>query len=156
VSKKLIYQNIVMEIGKSITQLREKTGISQKELSEYIGIRVNQLKNYERGINQMSIDKLFHISRHFGKTLDFFVKEVMGNEGIKMNNQDEDADENELLTPKEILKKYGLSFAELEEMSNTPQFPRHYITHTGGLLYSKMRVEAFLKEKGKDNSNEDF
>jgi transcriptional regulator with XRE-family HTH domain len=63
------------EVGKIIKEIREENGISRKELSEYIGISDYQLAKYEKGLDRISIERLFNISKYFKKSLDFFIKE---------------------------------------------------------------------------------
>jgi hypothetical protein len=58
---------------------------------------------------------------------------------------------DELLTRQEISWKYNIPCEDFEEIRKTPQFPKHYLTQTGGWMYPKKEIEAFLKEhKGKN------
>jgi hypothetical protein len=62
----------------------------------------------------------------------------------KMNKQKKCR--GELFTESEIQYDYRLTYEEIKEMIKNPKFPRHFITQTGGWMYPKDEVEAFLKE----------
>lgn len=52
-------------IGKKILFYRKKNGLSVNELSEVIGISPQQQSRYERGINRITLDRLFQYATYF-------------------------------------------------------------------------------------------
>ena len=55
--------NIATVIGSRILSLREKRGLSQSELGERLGISYQQVQKYEKGLSQLSIERLFQCAR---------------------------------------------------------------------------------------------
>ncbi|HEM6857805.1 TPA: helix-turn-helix transcriptional regulator [Providencia rettgeri] len=52
-------------IGKKILFYRKTNGLSINELSEVIGISPQQQSRYERGINRITLDRLFQYATYF-------------------------------------------------------------------------------------------
>lgn len=52
-------------IGKKILFYRKTSGLSVNELSEVIGISPQQQSRYERGVNRISLDRLFQYATYF-------------------------------------------------------------------------------------------
>ena len=50
---------------KKIKKIREKYGLSQKELGKVIGVNDRAVGNYERGIRRLSVDKAKKLGKHF-------------------------------------------------------------------------------------------
>lgn len=50
---------------KKIKKIREKYGLSQKELGEVIGVNDRAVGNYERGIRNLSVDKAKKLGKYF-------------------------------------------------------------------------------------------
>lgn len=51
------------EIGSRIRKYREERGLSQKELSELIGVSNSRVSNWEQGLNRPDADMLADICR---------------------------------------------------------------------------------------------
>ncbi len=51
------------EIGMRIRKYREKSGLSQKELAELIGVSNSRISNWEQGINRPDADILADLCR---------------------------------------------------------------------------------------------
>lgn len=68
-----MYYYNVQESGKRIKNLREKTGMTQEELSEKLNITKNAYQKIERGANGAKIDTLTELANIFNETLDYIV-----------------------------------------------------------------------------------
>jgi transcriptional regulator with XRE-family HTH domain len=53
-------------IGKNLRFLREKAGLTQKELAFILEITFQQVQKYERGENRFPVEKLHALKKHFG------------------------------------------------------------------------------------------
>lgn len=54
-----------------LKELREQTGLSQKEIAQRIGIEYQNYNKYELGINEPSVDTLKLIADYYGISLDY-------------------------------------------------------------------------------------
>ncbi|WP_193016396.1 helix-turn-helix domain-containing protein [Proteus sp. FME41] len=59
-------------IGKKIAYYRTMNGLTLSELAEIIGISQQQQSRYERGINRVSLDRLYQYARAFDICLSQF------------------------------------------------------------------------------------
>ena len=57
------------EIAKNLLFYRKKTGLTQKELAEKLGVKNTAVSNWEGGSNSMDIEMLFRVCEIFGVTL---------------------------------------------------------------------------------------
>ena len=60
-------------IGKKLKLFRVKNGISQKDLSEKLGISFQQIQKYEKGINRISASRLWEICNIFNLEINHFL-----------------------------------------------------------------------------------
>lgn len=67
-----------MDIGLKIRELRVDRRMTQKDLAEKMGIVLATVSSYETNNSQPNIDKLIHLSKVFGVSVD----EIIGNSGI--------------------------------------------------------------------------
>ncbi|EJD6047968.1 MULTISPECIES: helix-turn-helix domain-containing protein [Providencia] len=63
-------------IGKKILFYRKKNGLSVNELSEVIGISPQQQSRYERGINRITLDRLFQYATYFEIDIQSFFQSI--------------------------------------------------------------------------------
>lgn len=66
-----------MDIGEKIRELRIEKRMSQKDLAEKMGLAVATISSYEVNNSQPNIEKLVHLSKLFGVSID----EIVGNSG---------------------------------------------------------------------------
>jgi len=66
---------ITMELAARLIQLRKHKGLSQQALADAMGLHVTQVKRYESGANQPSLEVLKRIAVTFGVTTDFLLFE---------------------------------------------------------------------------------
>lgn len=59
-------------ISKKIKSLRLEKGISQKQLSDYLGISDRAISKWENGLSNPSVENLFELSKIFQVSLDYF------------------------------------------------------------------------------------
>jgi transcriptional regulator with XRE-family HTH domain len=64
---------ISMEFAARLTQLRKQKALSQQALADAVGIHVAQVKRYEAGTNQPSLEVLKKIATTFGVSADFLL-----------------------------------------------------------------------------------
>ncbi|WP_410526003.1 helix-turn-helix domain-containing protein [Rickettsia endosymbiont of Polydrusus tereticollis] len=63
-------------IGKKISSLRQKKGLSCIKLAELIDVTPQQLHKYEKGINRLSVGRLVLIAKVLEENVDYFYKEL--------------------------------------------------------------------------------
>lgn len=71
-----------MNIGEKIRDLRIEKRMSQKELAEKMGLAVATISSYEVNNSQPNIEKLIHLSKLLGASID----EIVGNSGYPTNH----------------------------------------------------------------------
>lgn len=90
-------------IGKRIKQLRDKNNLSQKRVSESIGVSNVQLSRYESGSRQPDYETLQKIADYFEVSIDYLFGRSPAIEGGKNNEEFESINEiNRLLEKYEI------------------------------------------------------
>ena len=66
-------KNVNIQIGANIQNIREKSGYTQDELSELIGITPNHLSAIERGVSGVSLENLQKLCRILGVSSDCII-----------------------------------------------------------------------------------
>lgn len=64
---------ITMELAARLIQLRKQKGLSQQAMADAVGLHVTQIKRYEAGATQPSLDALKKIAITLGVTTDFLL-----------------------------------------------------------------------------------
>ena len=59
--------------GERIAKLRNKEGLSQAKLSEFVGLHVKTISKAERGVNGLSVDNLLALAEYFKVSLEYLV-----------------------------------------------------------------------------------
>lgn len=79
-----------------ITMLRKEKKLSQKQVSEDLGISQALLSHYEKGIRECGLDFIIKISDYFSVSCDFLLGRTPERSGAMLKFEDiPDADENE-------------------------------------------------------------
>lgn len=60
-------------INEKLKQLRKEKGVSQKEISNAIGITLSAYSNYEQGIREPSIDIIIKLCKYFKASADYLI-----------------------------------------------------------------------------------
>lgn len=82
-------------IGKKIAYYRAMNGYTLSELAEIIGISQQQQSRYERGINRVSLDRLYQYARAFDICLSqFFILDEDEQKEMKTKIIDKLGDKN--------------------------------------------------------------
>ena len=81
-------------VGARIRQRRLRLGMSQTELAKAIGLTLQQLQKYERGLNRVSSSRLFDLSSALQVTVGFFFDEMSGEPPLVASNHQAPADED--------------------------------------------------------------
>lgn len=68
-----LYRFIVMELAARLIRIRKDKGLSQQALADLVGLHVTQIKRYESGATQPSLEALKKIARTFSVTTDFLL-----------------------------------------------------------------------------------
>ena len=63
------------QIGQKIRELRKRKGISQMDLAEKIGLSFQQIQKYEKGVNRISVSRLYQIARALDVDICIFFEE---------------------------------------------------------------------------------
>ena len=61
-----------IHVGARGRERRESLGMSQTDLGDYVGLTVQQIQKYERGINRISASKLWAIAGLFEVPIEWF------------------------------------------------------------------------------------
>ncbi|WP_272524367.1 helix-turn-helix domain-containing protein [Providencia sp. PROV216] len=72
------YYPISRIIGNKITYYRKMKGMTLESLSKIIGVSEQQQSRYERGINRINIDRLYHYSKIFEIDIIAFLFSILG------------------------------------------------------------------------------
>lgn len=70
-----------MDVGLKIKELRVEKRMTQKDLADEMGLVVATISSYETNNSQPNIEKLIHLSKLFGVSID----EIVGNSGYPSN-----------------------------------------------------------------------
>jgi len=62
-----------MEFAARLAQLRKEKGLSQQALADAVQVNLTQIKRYEAGTNQPSLEALKKIATTFGVSADFLI-----------------------------------------------------------------------------------
>jgi transcriptional regulator with XRE-family HTH domain len=62
-------------IGKRFNELRNKSGFTQSQIAEYLGVDQSYISKCEKNERQFSVDVLEKAAELFGCTMDYFVDE---------------------------------------------------------------------------------
>jgi transcriptional regulator with XRE-family HTH domain len=68
-----IFWMLPMEFVKRLIALRKQRGLTQQGLADAIGLHVNQIKRYEAGTAQPTLDTLVRLAKELHTTLDDLV-----------------------------------------------------------------------------------
>lgn len=63
-----------INIGKKLQAVRDKLGLTQKQVSEYLGINSAQLSYYETGKREIGLADLSRLAQLYGYSIEYFVK----------------------------------------------------------------------------------
>lgn len=61
------------KIGETLRLLRQKTGLSLKDVGEILGVSYQQVQKYERGVNRLPLSMLPDLCDLFGVTAETFI-----------------------------------------------------------------------------------
>ncbi|HCY40369.1 MAG TPA: hypothetical protein DHV48_03305 [Prolixibacteraceae bacterium] len=70
-----------MDIGMKLRELRAEQRMTQKDLADKMGLNVATISSYETNNSQPNIEKLIHLSKLLGVSID----EIVGNSGYPSN-----------------------------------------------------------------------
>jgi len=68
--------HIFKSIGMKIREKRRRMGLSQERFGELVGVSYQQIQKYEKGINQVGIDRLQRIAAVLREPIDYFLKDA--------------------------------------------------------------------------------
>lgn len=77
------------EFGKTITHLRKKKGVSQKEASAELGVSQALLSHYEKGIRECGLSFLSRLADYYEVSVDYLLGRTT-NPGLNENEQGEE------------------------------------------------------------------
>ena len=65
----------IMSIAKRLSDIRKKKGLTQQALADSVGVHVTQVKRYEAGSSQPSLEAIKKIAKTLRVTTDFLIFE---------------------------------------------------------------------------------
>lgn len=65
--------NLNEEIGRRITALRKKQGLTQEKLAEALNCSIKHVSHVERGVSSLSLDLLIETCKTLNCSLDYLV-----------------------------------------------------------------------------------
>jgi len=68
-----IFWLLPMDFVKQLIKIRKKRGFTQQSLADAVGLHVNQIKRYEAGSAQPTLDTLVRLAKELNTTLDELV-----------------------------------------------------------------------------------
>jgi len=71
-------------VGDNIRKLRDAAGISQYELSRFLGIHPAAISGWERGVRQPDLAMIAKMAEYFNVSTDFIIGKESGEEGVYM------------------------------------------------------------------------
>lgn len=92
------------KIGKFISESRKQKNLTQEQLAEKLGISVNAVSKWERGLNIPNVS----LFKDLCNELDFNVNELLSGEKIDNNKYVNCAEENLLALTKQIEKRKNI------------------------------------------------
>lgn len=63
-------------IGHRIYTLRKSLKMSRRQVGELLGITEPQVMKYEKGISQLTVEKLFILAQAFNRSVTYFYLEI--------------------------------------------------------------------------------
>jgi len=81
-----------MILANKITNLRKKAGWSQEELADQLGVSRQSVSKWEGAQSIPDMDKIVQISRIFGVSTDYLLKDEIGDEETMVSVADRDCD----------------------------------------------------------------
>ena len=75
-----------MNLSEKLYSLRKKSGLSQEQLAEKLGVSRQAISKWEIGVSQPECDKLILISKYFNVSIDYLLKD----ENIRSENSSDD------------------------------------------------------------------
>jgi len=63
------------KLGQKLQEARKKTGLTQEQVADFLGIHKVQLSYYENGTREISIETLQQLADLYGYTLDYFISD---------------------------------------------------------------------------------
>ena len=66
-------ENLNESIGKRISQLRKRQGLTQEKFAEEIDISIKHISAVERGTSSLSLEKLIDAAQHLDCTMDYLI-----------------------------------------------------------------------------------
>jgi len=98
-------KKIKIIIGEKIKKLREERNITQKELSEFIGVSKESISQYERGVQTPKPQTLIKLANYFNVSIDYILGRVdIKNSFMIEEYKSESLDENTIDKIINILK----------------------------------------------------
>ncbi len=101
-------------VGQRIKAHRLKSGLSQTQLAEKLGITFQQVQKYERGINRVGAGRLFEIARLLGVAIEDLFPKSDSTQAEAPNNAQRSPDIISLVTSIETLRLVQ-SFARITD-----------------------------------------
>lgn len=133
-----------------IKELREKSGIKQKDMANELGIGLSTLSQYETGKREPDMQTVIKIAKYFNVSVDYLIRATPESNSADSEKLAEDAEDAELLnkTLNDLLQQQdGVLFFEGEPMDDETK--RLLIAS----LKNTIRMAKAMNARKKDDNN---
>ena len=73
------FHPVDIHVGARLRQRRNLVGMTQSQLSEFVGLTVQQIHKYERGTNRISSSRLYEFAKVLAVPVSYFFDEMPSN-----------------------------------------------------------------------------
>lgn len=80
--------DIDLAVGRAVRSARVTSGLSQQDLADKVGVTYQQMHKYERGVNRISVGRLFEIAKALNKPIEHFFSDAGVTDGEKVTEAD--------------------------------------------------------------------
>jgi len=79
-------QEVDIHVGKKLKQIRLLSNMSQADLAKTSNISFQQIQKYEKGVNRISVGRLYEFSKLFNVSIEYFVESFEASKKAKSND----------------------------------------------------------------------
>ena len=146
------------EFGRTISNLRKKKGLSQKDAASKLGISQSLLSHYEKGIRECGLEFLVKIADFYEASTDYLLGRTTAESlGDSLTQTDENSDVNIvksntycLINRRLINNSASVTYSLLSEINNK-KLQKHISDYLSIAHYKMFRKIYSLKENNPDD-----
>ena len=128
-----------MVFSEKITELRKRSGLSQEEFGEIIGVSRQAVSKWEMAQSIPDLNRIMAIAKHYGVTTDFLLKDKYSMSDLEKAQADSDEE--------------GILDISEDEEQNTAEEAEPVKSSSGSGMIKLEEVESYLTVKKKTARN---